>query len=255
MRATKVTREDGVVIVEDGTGYWWRLNRTMMYEDETVVAVKKSGKWVVPRRWSAFIGSLKSKSELWPIDKLIVPEWACSEQEFSKVPVSWSLRLLKRSIVKWGLLKPLFIDQNGIIIDGYRRHIILLELGWKKKVPCKVFDIQEEMSYTQEGVTLWQTYDDIYNELRFDANKHRPDYILGNLPSKRDVAQTIMKIHTEMQKTYERATVANPVRVFPAGRGRVEWNLKDTADYLGITLAELRRRAGITWAEIRRYRE
>jgi len=64
------------------------------------------------------IGSLKPKSERWPIDKLIIPEWVCFEREFSKMPVGWELRLLKRSIKKWGLLEPLLIDQNGVIIDG-----------------------------------------------------------------------------------------------------------------------------------------
>jgi ParB-like chromosome segregation protein Spo0J len=34
------------------------------------------------------------------------------------MPVGWELRLLKRSIKKWGLLEPLLIDQNGVIIDG-----------------------------------------------------------------------------------------------------------------------------------------
>ena len=36
---------EGVLIVADNAGFWWRRDMTRVYEDEIVVAIRKDGKW------------------------------------------------------------------------------------------------------------------------------------------------------------------------------------------------------------------
>jgi len=40
------SKEEGVVIVQDSAGFYWRLSRDRMYDDERIVSIRKGGKWV-----------------------------------------------------------------------------------------------------------------------------------------------------------------------------------------------------------------
>ena len=38
-------KKEGILIVKDRGGYYWRLDRSRIYEDETITAIRNGGKW------------------------------------------------------------------------------------------------------------------------------------------------------------------------------------------------------------------
>lgn len=60
-----------------------------------------------------------------------IHEYGASSREYTIT----DLENIKKSIKKFGLIEPLVVNTNGVIIDGHLRYNALLELG-KKKVKC-----------------------------------------------------------------------------------------------------------------------
>lgn len=42
----RASKDEGVLIVADSAGFYWRLSESDVYEDEAIVSIRKNGKWL-----------------------------------------------------------------------------------------------------------------------------------------------------------------------------------------------------------------
>ena len=72
-----------------------------------------------------------------------------------------ALEALSRSIKRVGLVVPLVLNRELVLLDGYRRHQVLAGLGCAQKVPCVLVDEEAEavILAVDGGHRGWGMYD------------------------------------------------------------------------------------------------
>lgn len=57
----RAPKREGILIVTDRAGFYWRLDKSRLYDDEKVVAIRKEGKWISPTKTKPWTKNNRNK--------------------------------------------------------------------------------------------------------------------------------------------------------------------------------------------------
>jgi len=57
----RAPKKEGILIVADRAGFYWRLDKSGVYDDERVVAIRKEGKWISPTKTKPWTKNNRNK--------------------------------------------------------------------------------------------------------------------------------------------------------------------------------------------------
>jgi len=130
-------KTEGMLIVADNAGFYWRLDKTRVYDDETVVATRKDDKWIKSKPWT------KTSRNKWTWNE--DPEFTVEIYKYDGVPfygadVWWKGHTAEidgaptRGDIVY-LVQEFMKTENPRKYFEHHKRFVLEDIGYKKEEP------------------------------------------------------------------------------------------------------------------------